>query len=138
VESSFWIWLIVLVGIAGVGLSVMVSAYWGQGSVVVVFPEPLAPVPAPTLNPEAAAQFQQGCLQYRGGAYRKAVTCFRQAIQLDPEFAEAQHNLGRATANLRRVTEAIADLVKASDLYSQQGNGEMLAQLKQDLETLGR
>jgi tetratricopeptide (TPR) repeat protein len=138
VENSFWIWLIVLVGIASFGLSAMISAYWGQGSIAVIFPEPLAPDPAPTLNPEAAAQFEQGCGHYRTGAYRKAVACFREAIQLDPQFAEAQHNLGRATANLRRVTEAIADLVKASDLYSQQGNGEMLAQLKQDLQIIGQ
>jgi tetratricopeptide (TPR) repeat protein len=137
VDISFWIWLTVLVGIAGFGLSAMISAYWGRGSVAVVFPEPLAPDPVPTLSPEAATQFQLGCEQYRAGSYRQAVTCFVEALRLDPQFAEAQHNRARATANLRRITEAISELVKASDLYSQQGDGEMLIQLKQDLAVIG-
>jgi tetratricopeptide (TPR) repeat protein len=133
---SFWIWLIAVGLIAGFALSAMVSAYWGKGSVAVVFAEPIAPVeaqPIPTLNPEAAECFQQGCAAYRNGQYRQAVTYFSQAIQLDNEFAEAYHNRGRATANLRRVTEAIPDLVKASDLYLQQGDTAQAEQIKQDL-----
>jgi tetratricopeptide (TPR) repeat protein len=137
VETSFWIWLLVLLGIAGFGLGTMVSAYWGKGSVAVLFPEPVGlGEPVSTVNPEAASRFQQGCDAYGTGQYRQAVVQFQAALQLDPNLAEAQHNLARATANLRRVTEAIAELVKASELYSQQGNGAMLAQLKQDLETL--
>ncbi len=137
VDISFWIWLSVLTGIAGFGLSAMISAYWGRGSVAVMFPEPLAPSPIPTLSPEAATQFEQGCEQYRAGKYREAVTRFVEALRLDPQFAEAQHNRARATANLRRITEAISQLVVASDLYSQQGDGEMLMQLKQDLGLIG-
>ncbi len=117
----------------------MISAYWGKGSVVVLFPEPVGlNEPVSTVDSEAASQFQQGCDAYRAGQYRQAVARFQAALQLDPDLAEAQHNLARTTANLRRVTEAIAELVKASELYSQQGNGAMLAQLKQDLETLRR
>jgi tetratricopeptide (TPR) repeat protein len=134
---SFWVWLIAVSLIASLGLGAMLSAYWGRGSVVVIFPEPIVAEPVPTLDSEAATQFQQGCDAYRNGQYRQAVTRFSQALQRDPAFAEACHNLGRATANLRRITEAIANLVKASELYSQQGNGEMLAQLKQDLEVIG-
>lgn len=117
----------------------MVFAYQGKGSVAVVFAEPIAPVeaqPVPTLNPEAANCFQQGCEAYRGGQYRQAVTCFSEAIQLDTQFAEAYHNRGRATANLRRFTEAIPDLVKASELYLQQGDGTRAEQIKQDLLAL--
>lgn len=133
---SFWIWFIAIGLIAGFGLSAMVSAYWGKGSVAVVFAEPVAPTeaqPIPTLNPEAAACFQQGCTAYRAGEYRQAVNSFSQAIQLDGEFAEAYHNRGRATANLRRITDAIPDLVKASDLYLQQGDTTQAEQIKQDL-----
>jgi tetratricopeptide (TPR) repeat protein len=134
---SFWIWVAAILLIAGSGLGAMLFAYWGKGSVVVVFPDAIAAdPPAPTLNPEAAAEFQQGCEAYRTGRYRQAVTRFTQALQFDPELAEAYHNRGRATANLRRVTDAVADLVKASELYLQQGNVTELAQLKQDLETL--
>ncbi len=133
---SFWIWFIAIGLIAGIGLSAMVSAYWGKGSVAVVFAEPVAPVeaqPIPTLNPEAAERFQQGCAAYREGQYRQAVACFSQAIQLDAQFAEAYHNRGRATVNLRRVTEAIPDWVKASELYLQQGDTTQAEQIKQDL-----
>lgn len=117
----------------------MISAYWGKGSVAVVFPVPVGlGEPPSTVNSEAAHQFQQGCDAYQAGQYRQAGSRFQAALELDPDLAEAQHNLARATANLRRVTEAIAELVKASDLYSRQGNGAMLAQVKQDLETLRR
>jgi tetratricopeptide (TPR) repeat protein len=136
---SFWIWLIAIGLIAGIGLSAMVSAYWGRGSVAVVFAEPIAPTegqPAPTLNSEAADYFQQGCAAYRAGQYRQAVACFNQAIQRDSQFAEAYHDRGRATANLRRVTEAITDLVKASELYLQQGETAQAEQIKQDLMQL--
>ncbi len=138
VETSFWIWLIVLIAVAGIGLGSMLSAYWGKDSVAVVFPEPIAAdaMPLPTLIPEAATAFQQGCEVYRSGQYRRAITCFNQALQLDPQLAEAYYNRGRASANLRRVTDAVADLVKASELYLEQGNTAPIAQLKQDLERL--
>jgi tetratricopeptide (TPR) repeat protein len=136
---SFWIWLIAIGLIAGIGLSAMVSAYWGQGSVEVVFAEPVAAVeaePIPTLNPKAADCFQQACVAYQSGQYRQAVADLSQAIQLDAEFAEAYHNRGRATANLRRVTDAIPDLLKASELYLQQGETAQAEQIKQDLMRL--
>ncbi|MFM7427840.1 MAG: hypothetical protein ACKO7W_23050 [Elainella sp.] len=138
-QTSFWIWLSVLLGLASFGLGTMISAYWGKGSVAVVFPAPVGlGEPVSTVNSEAASQFQQGCDAYQAGQYRQATARFQTALELDSDLAEAQHNLARATANLRRVTEAIAELVKASELYSRQGNGAMLAQLKQDLETLRR
>jgi tetratricopeptide (TPR) repeat protein len=138
VETSFWIWLIFLILIVGIGLGAMLSAYWGKGSVAVVFPEPIAAenMPVPTLNPDAATVFQQGCEAYRTGHYRQAVEWFSQALHLDPQLAEAYYNRGRASANLRRITEAVADLVKASELYLEQGNVAPIAQLKQDLELL--
>lgn len=116
----------------------MLSAYWGRGSVAVVFPDPVAAevMPVPTLNPDAATAFQQGCEAYRAGHYRQAIACFSQSLHLDPQFAEAYYNRGRASANLRRITEAVADLVRASELYLDQGNVAPLAQLKQDLELL--
>lgn len=135
---SFWIWLISILTIAGFGLGAMLFAYWGKGSVTVIFDEPLM-LPASQVsdsNPEAEAQFQQGCAAYQQGHYRRAIHLFSQAIQLDPQFGMAYHNRGRAVANLRRVTDALGDLVKASDLYLQQEQTAELALLKQDLATL--
>lgn len=120
----------------------MTRAYWGRGSVAVIFPEVVSPgnlpenLLVPTLNLEAAAAFQQGCDSYRVGQYRRSVTQFSQAVQLDPELAEAYHNRGRAIANLRRITDAVAEFIKASDRYSQQDNRVGLAQIKQDLAIL--
>lgn len=125
--------------IAGVGLGAMVFAYRGRGSVAVVFPElatAAAETSASSLNPEAAIQFQQGCAAYQQGKFREAIRQFSQAIQLDPELAAAYHNRGRAVANLRRITEAVADLVKASELYLQQNHPTEFNQLKQDLALL--
>jgi tetratricopeptide (TPR) repeat protein len=138
VETNFWIWLLAIGLIIGLGLGAMLLAYRGRGSVAVIFPEPIIVDPVPTLDPEAASQFQQGCDAYRAGQYRQAVIRFSEALQHDPALAEARHNLGRATANLRRITEAIAELVQASELYSQQDQGERLAQLKQDLEVIAQ
>lgn len=141
---SFWIWLISVVAIVGIGLGAMVFAYWGKGSVAVVFPEPIVSEPLePSENASgeasenlAVAAFQRGCEAYRQGQFRRAIDGFSAAIQQNPELAEAYHNRGRAIANLRRVTDALVDLVKASELYLQQGNSEKFAQLKQDLATL--
>ncbi len=133
---SFWIWLAAVLLIVGIGLGSMVRAYWGKESVVVIFPDPIATDPVPTLQPEAASRFQQACTAYRNGQYRQAIDQFTQAIQHDPDLAEAYHNRGRAIVNLRRIPEGIADLVKAGEIYSQQNNGAELTQLKQDLSVL--
>lgn len=133
---SFWLWLGVVVLIVGIGLGSMITAYWGKDSVAVIFPDPIAPNPVPTLQTEAANSFQQACESYRNGQYRQAIEQFSQAIQQDPDLAEAYHNRGRAIANLRRIPEAVADLVKAGECYSQQNNGTELAKLKQDLSSL--
>lgn len=138
-KLSFGIWIGVVLLIAGIGLTAMISAYWGKASITVIFPEPISPpadAPLPTLQSEAAEAFQQGCAAYRANQYRRAVDGFTRALQLDPTFAEAYHNRGRAIANLRRVPDGVADLVKASELYLQQSNVSELAQLKQDLTLL--
>lgn len=118
----------------------MFFAYQGKGSVAVVFAEPIAPeaTSTATLNPEAATLFQQGCEAYKTGDFRQAVLYFSQAIQQDDPFAEAYHNRGRATANLRQGTAAIGDLVKASDRYLERDDTVRAAQIKQDLLKLKR
>lgn len=137
-NASFWIWFLFVALVAGIGLGSMLWAYFGQSSVAVVFPEPVATEgqPVPTLNPDAAIQVQQGAEALRSGHYRKAVSCFSRAAQLDGELAIAYHNRGRAVTNLRRINEATADFLKAGELYLQQNDTLGYAQVKQDLETL--
>lgn len=139
---SFGIWVSVIGIIAGIGLGSMISAYRGKGSVAVIFPEPIADPPPPTASETAEVElaavplFQAGCAAFQSGHYRRAIEQFTQALQQEPDWAAAYHNRGRATANLRRVPEGIADLVKAGDLYLQQGETTGLAQIKQDLDRL--
>ncbi|MCU0524110.1 MAG: tetratricopeptide repeat protein [Elainella sp. Prado103] len=176
---SFGIWFGVIGLIAAIGLGSMISAYWGKGSVAVVFPEPLwslvpvksaestelqlsgesseessgessgaaeAAASIPSSDPPVAisdtpelasvALFRAGCEAFQAGQYRRAIDQFTQALQQEPDWAAAYHNRGRATANLRRVPEGVADLVKAGDLYLQQGKAIELEQIKQDLAQL--
>ncbi|NJR40456.1 MAG: tetratricopeptide repeat protein [Leptolyngbyaceae cyanobacterium CSU_1_4] len=112
--SSFLIWIIAIGMVAVIGLGSMIQAYSGSGSLAVLFADPIAPNPLPTLNATAAAQFQQGCEAYRQGKYRPASDRFTQAAQLDPTFAEAFHNLGLVTANLRQDNNAAQHLLLAA------------------------
>lgn len=71
--------------------------------------------PTPTLNPsQVFAQnssandlFQQGVNLYQRGNLAEAETAFRKALQIDPNFAEAQANLGSILANQNKISEAI-------------------------------
>jgi thioredoxin-like negative regulator of GroEL len=134
--SSFLIWIIVIAIVAIVGLGSMIQAYSGSGSLAVLFTEPIAPNPLPTLNSDAAAQFQQGCEAYRKGKYRQASDRFTQAAQIDKTFAEAFHNLGLVTANLRQDNNAAQHLLLAGERYLEQGNTAGYDQVKQALGLL--
>jgi tetratricopeptide (TPR) repeat protein len=137
--SSFFLWFIVVAIVGGIGIGAMIQAYVGSGSLSILFPDPIAPAPGmppPTLNPEAANLFQQGCDAYRAGNYRRAIDRFNQVVQLDPDCAEAFHNRGLATANLRQDSDAAQMLLHAGELYLQQGNPDGFNQVKQDLEAL--
>jgi tetratricopeptide (TPR) repeat protein len=132
----FTLWVLFVAFIFAVGLGSMLRAYWGRGSLEIIFTEAIHPAPPPTLNEDAALQFEQGCDAFEAKQYRQAIDRFRRAIQLDPSFAEAYHNRGRATANSRQLNEAIGDLLQASDRYLEQDNQAGLDRVRQDLETL--
>jgi tetratricopeptide (TPR) repeat protein len=133
---SFLIWLLVIITLATLGIGSMIRAYIGSGSLAVLFPAPMTPNPIPTLNPEAATQFQQGCEAYQAQNYRRASDRFTIATQLDPSFAEAFHNLGLVTANLRQDSAAARHLLQAGEKYLEQNNPESYAQVKNALEQL--
>jgi hypothetical protein len=134
--SSFLIWIIVIGVVAIFGLGNMIQAYSGSGSLAVIFHEAIDPNPLPTLNTDAAAQFQQGCEAFGQGQYRRASDRFAQAAKLDDTFAEAFHNLGLVTANLRQDNNAAQHLVLAGERYLEQGNTAGYEQVKEALGLL--
>jgi thioredoxin-like negative regulator of GroEL len=133
---SFLIWIIVIGAVTVFALSNMIQAYSGSGSLAVAFTEPIAPNPLPTLNTDAATQFQQGCEAFGKGKYREASDRFAQATKLDETFAEAFHNLGLVTANLRQDNNAAQHLLRAGECYLDQGNTAGYEQVKEALGLL--
>ena len=82
----------------------------GSGVVVVVL---LAMVSNAGLRPadplaDAEIHFELGRVQAQQGQYAAAVRSFGTAVQLDPNYLRARHNLGAALAALRRYREAEA------------------------------
>ncbi|MCU0544086.1 MAG: hypothetical protein MUE44_18245 [Oscillatoriaceae cyanobacterium Prado104] len=139
-ELTNFIALSVIVVVAlGVGLGTMTWAYSGKGSISVLFPEPILSSPEfpdTDIGRKAAVDFQQGIEAYQSGKYRKALDKFTSALQRVETLAQAYHNRGLVFANLRSDSEAVADLLRASELYQQQGNGSAIGLIKQNLEAL--
>lgn len=133
--ANFFIWLIFIAAVAGIGYSVMFRAYIGAGSYQVLFKEAV-PASQSLAETEAVIYFQQGYDSYESGKYRQAIDKFTKAIQLLSTFAEAYHNRGLAFANLRQDDEATSNLLKASEFYLQQVNQEGMAIIKQNFDAL--
>ncbi|ERT05007.1 TPR repeat family protein [Lyngbya aestuarii BL J] len=137
--ASFLTWLTLVIVVAGVGIGAMIYAYWGAGSLSILFEQA---IPLPAILPdsdagtEAAVQFQQGYNAYQQKNYRKAIDYFSRAIQQVSTLAEAYHNRGLAYANLRQDDDSVVNLLNASELYGQQDKGEQLILLKQHLEAI--
>ncbi|MGB3264689.1 MAG: hypothetical protein WBA89_12135 [Microcoleus sp.] len=139
-ELTNFIALSVIVALVlGVGLGTMTWAYFGKGSISVLFKEPILnspDFPATDGGSKASVYFQQGIEAYQSGNYRQAQDKFTSAIQQVSTLAEAYHNRGLVFANLRSDDEAVADLIRASELYQQQGNGSAIDTIKQNLAAL--
>lgn len=137
--TNFIAWSAIVVTALGIGLGTMAWAYVGKGSIAVLFKEPilnLPEFPATDVGSKASVYFQQGIEAYQLGNYRKAKDKFSSALQLISTLAEAYHNRGLVFANLRSDDEAVADLIRASEFYQQQGNGSAIVLVKQNLEAL--
>lgn len=130
---------VIVAAVLGIGLGTMTWAYYGKGSISVLFKEPVLTspeFPATDDGKKASVYFQQGIAAYQSGNYRKAKDKFSSAIQLISTLAEAYHNRGLAFANLRSDDEAVVNLIGASELYQQQANGSALEEIKQNLGAL--
>ncbi|MEG3861185.1 hypothetical protein [Microcoleus sp. herbarium12] len=129
---------VIVVAALGIGLGTMTWAYSGKGSISVLFKEPILnspSFPATDSGRKAAAYFQAGIEAYQSGNYRQAQDDFTSAIE-QVGTAEAYHNRGLIFANLRSDGEAVADLLRASELYQQQGNVRAIDTIKENLAGL--
>jgi len=139
-ELTNFIALSVIVALVlGIGLGTMTWAYFGKGSISVLFKEPILTYPEfpdTDSGTKASVYFQQGIEAYQSGKYRKAKDKFTSALELISTMAEAYHNRALALANLRSDDEAVADLIRASELYQQQGTGLAIDTIKQNLAAL--
>ena len=66
------------------------------------------------LNPNLSRWYSAGCAQNSRKEYAAAITCFRKALEIHPDWREAQHNLGLALFKLGQVEEALDLFHKAA------------------------
>jgi tetratricopeptide (TPR) repeat protein len=59
------------------------------------------------VKPEALAQFRKGERLAKNENFAEAVAAFRQAVTLQPDYAQAYHQMGLAYAGLNRYPEAV-------------------------------
>jgi DNA-binding helix-hairpin-helix protein with protein kinase domain/Flp pilus assembly protein TadD len=87
------------------------------------------PINAPSTSPlvndpaaEARTFYVQGTALTKSRHYSEAVNAFRRAVALNPDFAEAHHELGYALFRLKKYDESIAALEKAIRLRPKSGD----------------
>jgi serine/threonine-protein kinase len=68
----------------------------------------------------ATSHYNLGTLLNDKGQVDEAIACYRQALALDPEYAEAHCNLGSALARQGRFAESLAALQRGHQLGTQQ------------------
>lgn len=59
------------------------------------------------VNTEAMLQYNQGIDYYKIGQYNDAISCFRNAIRLDPNYIDAYYNLGSVLEYLQQYDAAL-------------------------------
>ena len=65
---------------------------------------------------DAQAIYNQGSALQDQGRLDEAVACYRRALELKPEFAEAQNDLGTACLAQGKLDEAVACFQSALEL----------------------
>ena len=129
------IWLSVVLAILGFGMGIMVWAYRRPLGNSALFPAAVVALSVP-VSDEARAQFEAGCAAFAQGRYPAAIDQFTAVMAAEPSCAEAFHNGGLAYANMGTDGTAVQALLKASDLYDQQGTKPGLDLVKQQLEQI--
>lgn len=59
------------------------------------------------VNTEAMLQYNQGIDYYKIGQYNEAISCFRNAIKLDPNYIDAYYNLGSVLEYVQQYDSAL-------------------------------
>lgn len=62
---------------------------------------------APPISTEAILQYNQGIDYYKIGQYNDAITAFRNAIHIDPDYIDAYYNLGSVLEYLQQYDAAL-------------------------------
>lgn len=132
---EFGIWLVVVLGILGLGMGSMVQAYRRPLKNVVLFPVPLSQS-SQSLSETTQAEFAAGCRAFTLGQFPRAIEAFTTVIEREPACGEAVHNVGLAQANLGNDGLAVRALLQASGQYDQQDNRPGFDQVKRQLEQL--
>jgi hypothetical protein len=68
------------------------------------------------LHRQAVAQYNQGCALQAGQEWEAAISCYDEALALEPNLAPAYSNRGAAFAAMNRCDEALASLAQAIKL----------------------
>ena len=132
--TNFAILLFVLGVVTLIGVSSMVWAYQGTGSIAVIFLE-VMPVPT-NVSEEVRSLFQRGVSEYCKGQYRRSANYFVQVLRLSPDLGIAHHNYALALANQREITKATKAFLAAAKCYTQTGDRLSVDLVKQHLRTL--
>jgi tetratricopeptide (TPR) repeat protein len=94
------------------------------------------------VNPEAWASFERANEMRGRGRLDEAAASYREAIRLEPGFAEAHNNLGSVLGRQGRAAEAIAEISKAleiaPDLSAAHNNLAIVLAMQGDAEQAAR
>ena len=92
---------------------------------------------------DAFTLFRLGTVLGQQGQWRQAHSLLEKAIQLQPDYAEAYHNLGWVLLNLRTSDHQVENpremwsaYRKAVELYGQQQNYTIVAEIKQVFQAI--
>jgi tetratricopeptide (TPR) repeat protein len=98
-------------------------------------------VPA-KVAPEARASFERANELRDGGRLDEAAAAYREAIRIDPGFAEARNNLGSVLGRQGRAAEAVEEISKAieiaPDLSAAHNNLAIVLAMQGDTEQAAR
>jgi hypothetical protein len=128
-------WFTVVMAVVGGSMGFMVWVYRRPLENRALFLEPVTTLSMP-LSSTARQTFEAGCRAFQSGQFSSAIKTFMKVSKAEPTCGEAYQNYGLAQANLGIDDLAAKALVKASDIYAQQGNRVGLELVKQQLERL--
>ena len=72
-------------------------------------------------SPGALAQYRKGERLAKNGQFTEAVAAYRQAIRLQPDYAQAYYEMGLAYAGLNQYPEAVKAFKEAARLQPEMG-----------------